>query len=157
MKKAILLSALLLGLFAQTPAQAEPKYMGYWWRDSHWVNQDFKPYYQEGTLPQQTQWENENWQPEDWVQFDGGNGLALIEKWYRNGIIYDQYVDNGAPYLDVGVNFYHLSGFDKKRIMATVDHVYGVTRSQPGMFYLKDHSTEKVIGYYTPAAGLILE
>ena len=157
MKKTILLSALLLGLCIHTPAQAEPKYNSWWWPSSHWKNQDFKPYFEDGTLPQQTQWENEKWQPSDWVEFDGGYGPELIRKWYQTGIIYDQYVDDGTPYLDVGVNFYHLSGFDKKRVMATVDHVYQVTQQTPGMFYVKDHLTEKVIGYYTPAAGLILE
>lgn len=157
MKKTVLLSVLVLGLSAQVPAHAEGKFMGMWWPSSHWVNQDFKPYYQEGTLPQQTQWENENWQPQDWVDLSGGSDLGLIHKFYTTGIIYDQTVEDGTPYLDIGVNFYHLSGFDKKRVMATVDHVYQVTRNTPGMFYVRDHITEKVIGYYTPAAGLILE
>ena len=152
-----LMSALMLGAFAQMPAHAESKFHGWWWPSSHWKNQDFKPYYQDGTWPHQTQWDTENWQPQDWVEFSGGNGLALIEKFYTTGIIYDQYVEDGTPYLDIGVNFYHLSGFDKKRVASTVDHVYQVTRNSPGMFFVRDHITEKVIGYYTPSAGLILE
>ena len=157
MKNPLLLTVCLLALSAQAPAHAESKFMGLWWWPSHWVNQDFKPYYQDGTLPQQTQWDDENWQPADWVYLDGGNAQDLIRKWYNVGIIKDQYIEDSVPYLDIGVNFYHLSGFDKKRVMATVDHVYQVTRNKPGMFYVKDAITEKVIGYYTPTAGLILE
>ena len=156
--KKILLSLCLLGLMAPVSAHAEGKrFFDMWWPSSHWKNQDFKPYYQDGQEPHNTQWSKENWQSGDWVALDGNGGEALIHKFYQTRIIKDQYVDGGIPYLDVDVNFYHLSGFDKGRAMATVDNVYRVTDKKPGMFYLKDGTTDKVIGYYTAAAGLILE
>ncbi|MEK7801226.1 MAG: hypothetical protein AAB276_02120, partial [Pseudomonadota bacterium] len=63
---------------------------------------------------------------------------------------------NGATYINVGPNFYHLSGQDKRRVISTLDAVYQVTAQQPGMFYLRDPRTEKMIGTYTKD-GLFLE
>lgn len=157
MKKTIL-SICLLAVLAPAAAQAEPKLMGRWWWSSHWKDQDFKPYFQDGQLPHNTQWDNEDWAPQDWVYLNGADDPRdLIQKWYRVDIIRKRYVDDGVPYLDIGPNFYHLSGYDKTRVMATVDHIYQVTSATPGMFYLKDGLTEKVIGYYTAGGGLTLQ
>jgi len=156
--KKFLFSVLLLGLLLPTTAKAEPKaFLDLWWWSSHWKNQDFKPYYQDGNLPHNTQWAGRNWQPKDWIEMDGGDVNALMQKFYNAGFIKEQYVKHDVPYLEVGTNFYHLSGYDKGRVMATVDAIYKVTDNQPRMFYLKDGVTEKVIGYYTPFAGLVLE
>lgn len=157
--KKTLLSAVLLTFLAPGAAQASDKFLGYWWWPSHWVNQDFKPFYQDGQMPHNTQWDadREKWAPQDWVDGAGGDGNALMQRFYQTRIIKDQYMDGGVPHLDVGTAFYHLGGFDKQRVMATVDHVYGVTKSDPGMFYINDGITNKKIGYYTKSAGLVLQ
>ncbi len=160
MKKLVLLSAVSLLAFTQA-AEAKTKFLGLIWWPSHWVNQDFQPYYETSTEPHNTQW-NDNklsdqwWTPKDWVSLDGGSGFELIRKWYVADILRDQYVRDGIPYLEVGPNFYHLGGADKRRVMKTIDAVYRVTDYTPKMFYLRDFRTDQVIGHYTKD-GLVLQ
>lgn len=150
-----LVLALFLACFMASPAQADPKFMHITWYSDHWVDQDFIPYYQNGTDPHNNQWDKSTWKPADWVEMNGGNGAALISKWHKVDILEGRDSKNGAPVVDVGVNFYHLSGYDKGRVMATLDHVYNITNTSPRMFYLRDSQTEKIIGYYSKA-GLSL-
>jgi hypothetical protein len=155
--KKILLTASFLAFLCPNPAHARPKFLSWWWWESHWTNQDFAPYYDNGTDTQNSQWTNSNWTPADWIQADGGDGVALVKKWVTVGIIAGSYKDSDdVPYLDVGPNFYHLSGYDKRRVMETVDAVYQITNQKPAMFFLKDPATRKDIGTYTKE-GLTLE
>jgi hypothetical protein len=131
------------------------------WPPSHWRDQDFIPYYSNGTDPHNTQWNDDqlnrqNWSPDKWVSWNKGDGLGLIQKWYTADILRDQMIDDGVPVLVVGPNFYHLSGYDKRRVIETIDHVYAVTSAMPKMFYLQDWGTKKHIGYYSPK-GLVLQ
>lgn len=154
--KKLLLTVSLLAIFAPDAAQAGGKWPLIGWWPSHWVDQDFKPYYQDGQLPHDSQWSHENWEKGDWVAQSGGKGGDLMQKFYNTRLIKGQEVEDGVPYLDIDVNFYHLSGFDKQRLAMTVDHIYGVTSREPRMFFLRDATTDKVIGQYT-SAGLTLE
>ena len=152
-----LYAACLMTLLSPAAAQAEPKsFFGPWW-SSHWVNQDFKPYYQDGQRPQTTQWRDENWQPQDWIDARQGNMDGLLKQWYEAAIIRSRYMDDDVPYVDVGINFYHLSGYDKGRILATIDHIFRATDKTPKTIFVKDHITKKVIGVYTAQSGLVLE
>jgi len=153
-----LLSAvfLLTTALSAAEAQAGPKFMSIWWWQSHWESQDFVPYYANGTEPHNTQWDKSNWKPADWIEMNGGKGEDLIGRWHTAKIISKQYYDDGVPTLDVGVNFYHLSGQDKRRVMETVDYVYQITANAPKIFYLKDPQTRRIIGYYG-TDGLILQ
>ena len=63
---------------------------------------------------------------------------------------------DGVPYLEVGPNFYHLSGYDKRRVTQTLDAIYQVTANKPSMYFLKDADTQRIIGTYTKE-GLNLE
>ncbi len=148
---------LALFLLALTPfsAHADPKFMDITWYSDHWVDQDFIPYYENGTDPHNNQWDKSTWKPADWVEMNGNSGAALISQWQRVDILEGRDSENGAPVIDVGVNFYHLSSYDKGRVIATVDHVYNITKATPRMFYLRDPQTEKIIGYYSKA-GLSL-
>lgn len=150
------LSLCLLPLLVPDAARAEPKsFFGPWW-SSHWVNQDFKPFYQDGQLPQSTQWDGSNWGPQDWLDARNGDAEGLLRLWYDNAIIRSRYMDDGIPYVDIGVNFYHLSGYDKGRVLATLDHIFKATEGKAGSILVKDHITKRVIGVYTKA-GLDLE
>jgi hypothetical protein len=142
-------------------AQTSKLFGDLFWRPSHWRDQDFIPYYENGTDPHNTQWNDDQlargtWSPEQWVSWNKGNGLGLIQRWYTADILRDQMIDDGVPVLVVGPNFYHLSGYDKRRIIQTIDHVYAVTSVKPRMFYLQDWATDRHIGYYSPA-GLVLQ
>lgn len=159
MKKVLFaLSLAVLSLSLVAPAQAGPKFMGLFWWSSHWKNQDFNPYFENGTDPYGAQWASldQNWKPQDWVDMNGARGVDLVDRWYVSKIIRGQTADGDTPVLEVGPNFYYLSGRDKRRVAATVDYVYQVTAKKPGMFYLRDWQTEKYIGYYT-ASGLVLQ
>ncbi|HNQ92796.1 MAG TPA: hypothetical protein PKI93_07690 [Alphaproteobacteria bacterium] len=137
-------------------ALAGPKFLGLWWWGSHWQDQEFIPYYDNGTEPHNTQWDKSEWKPADWIEMNGGTGVDLVNRWYTANIIKSQYYDGDMPYLNVGTNFYHLSGQDKSRVMETVNYVYQITEKSPRMFYLKDPQTNRIIGYYGND-GLILQ
>jgi len=119
-----------------------------------------QPYFDNGTDPHPQQWTQqlspENWKPEDWVAHNDGDAMRLVQKFINSGIITRSYVEDKVPVLDVGPRFYHLSGFDKARVVQTLDHIYKVTSKSPGVIYLKDSKTRYVIGTYT-ATGLHLE
>lgn len=151
-----ILTLILATTAAATPAHAGPKFFSFWWWESHWQDQDFVPYYANGTDPHNTQWDKKKWEPADWISMNGGTGVDLINRWYTAKIIERQYTEDDTPYLDVGINFYHLSGEDKRRVMDTVNYVYQITEKKPRMFYLRDPQTEQVIGYYG-SDGLILQ
>lgn len=158
MSRFLAITLVLVGLsaFSIQPAEAGSKFYSHWWWSSHWKNQDFIPYYDNGTEPHDTQWDNKEWHPTDWITMNGGSGQDLINRWYTAKIIDSQSYDNDIPVLDVGINFYHLSGYDKSRVMQTVNYVYQITEKSPRMFYLRDPQTDQIIGYFG-SDGLILQ
>ncbi|MEK7801110.1 MAG: hypothetical protein AAB276_01535, partial [Pseudomonadota bacterium] len=90
MKKYVFLTALLLSVsvFA-TSAQADPKFMGFEWYGDHWDNQDFIPYYEDGTDPQNTQWDTSTWTPSTWINRSGKTGAEFIHHLQVVGILKD--------------------------------------------------------------------
>ncbi|HPD83644.1 MAG: hypothetical protein R3D88_05535 [Alphaproteobacteria bacterium] len=110
--------------------------------------QEFQPYLENTRELQIPQWEDTNWYVEDWTVQE--SGMDLIKGFYKADIIRDQKVGREKlPILVVGPNFYRLSGLDKRRVMTTVDHVYGITEIKPnGSFFLEDWYTHKKIGVF---------
>lgn len=156
MNKVLLSAVFAAGLMMALPAQAEPKPTIWGWWPSHWQNMDFEPYLENGKDPHNTQWDRKIWKPADWVA-QKGSTQDLLKGFYSAEILSDQYVDDDVPVLEVGPNFYHLSGFDKRRVARTVDEVYQITSSKPdGMFMLYDWRTKKAVGIYT-AHGLQIQ
>ncbi|MCI5060010.1 MAG: hypothetical protein MRY79_02940 [Alphaproteobacteria bacterium] len=94
------------------------------------------------------QWAHEDWYAEDWTSKK--KGMDLVQDFYKADIFRDQVTDeNGMPVLIVGPNFYHLSGYDKRRVVHVLDVVYGLTASKTnGSFYLQDWHSEKIIGSF---------
>jgi len=150
--------AFVLVLFVgASSAFAGEKFMGLFWWESHWKNQDFNPYYDNGIDPHNSQWTDSNWTPADWIKSTGGDGTQLVQKWINSKIITGSYKNGeGIPYLEIGPNFYHLSGYDKRRVTQTLDAIYQVTTLSPHMYFIKDPATLKVIGTYS-REGLTLE
>jgi len=110
---------------------------------------DYHPYLENGKETQNQQWANEDWYVQDWVSQRPGD-MALIDGFFKSDIIRSQTVDRGVPTLVVGSNFYRLGGFDKRRIITTIDAVYGITESGPrNVILLKDWKTNAQIGVFT--------
>lgn len=143
-------------LFAVSSAQAEPKPWVWSWWEGHWQDQDFQPHYENGKHPHNTQWDDKAWLPQDWSS-QRQSSTDLVKGFYRAGILSKQYMSGDVPVLEVGPNFYHLSGLDKRRVVQTVDDVFGGTEKDPYMFYLKDWKTGEVLGLYTKSSGLQLQ
>lgn len=155
--------ALCLTLFAAAmagssgTARAEPKFLGLFWWPSHWERTTYKPYLESAERPQNAQWDSKAWEPADWAAQRRGGSAQLIEGFYKAGILSRQYVDDDLPVLEVGQNFYSLSGNDKRKVIATVDDYYKITSGhENGMFTLTDWRTRRPIGIYT-ANGLQLQ
>lgn len=130
-------------------ANAQPKPWGWSWWESHWVDQTFVPYIENGKDPHNSQWHTSRWHPDDWIA-QREDSPEMIRSLYLSDIIRRQYVRKDIPAVQIGPNFYRLGGQDKRRVMATIDHIYNVTAaSEHGMFMIYDWRTNRAIGSYT--------
>lgn len=94
------------------------------------------------------QWSHEDWVAEDWIS-QYNNPKDIVAGFYKADILRDQTFDDERKILVVGPNFYHLSGFDKRRVTHVVDVIYGITKSsEEGAFFLKDWKTSDYIGVH---------
>jgi len=111
-------------------------------------HEPFRPYVENLRHEQIPQWENENWYVEDWTS--QRDPMVLMNGFYKANIIMDQTKGHShLPVLVVGPNFYHLSGLDKRRVMQTVDTVYGITdQKEYGSFLIKDWHTNRYVGAF---------
>jgi len=144
---------ILLGfLIVSGTAQAEPKPFPLWWPSNHEKWETAKHHtklLENGKHQQNSQWRDEDWYAQDWISQRGGDGMALIRGFYDARIIQEQDEDDGTAILVVGPNFYRLSGFDKRRVVQTVDAVYGITRTNPhAVIMLTDWHTGRHVGLY---------
>ena len=160
MKKTVLLALAAIifcaGVGLSGAAQAQPKVWIFGWGPEYYHTHDFEPYLDDAKLPHYHQWDGRNWKPQDWIQQKKGE-LKMMRSLYFSEIISDQYYENDVPVLEVGPNFYNLSGYDRERVAELVDHVYNITgENKDGIFMLYDWDTEKPIGVYS-AYGLSLQ
>lgn len=130
---------------------------GWWPGHWDWVEyKKFQPYLENGKETQNQQWANEDWYVQDWL-VQHKDTAELIQGFYNSDILRKQTDEKGVPVLIVGKNFYHLGGFDKRRVITTLDTVYGITENgKTPMIILKDWHTKRQIGLFT-AEGLQLE
>lgn len=153
MKRSSFLAAIFVaGMMAagfSGQAHAEGKVWIWGWGPSHWKNLDFVPYLQNGKDPHNSQWNDSKWKPEHWSR-QRGSDEAVLKRFYTADVLRDQYFDEGVPVLEVGPNFYNLSGHDKIRIAEMVDSAYGITSDKTfGMFMIYDWQSKKAVGAYT--------
>jgi hypothetical protein len=114
-----------------------------------------RPYLEEAKLPHNSQWADDQWQPEDWIKARGGSAKAVIDGFYNAGIITDQYTDDDIPVLEVGNRFLELSDQDKRRVAMFVDDTFGITRKS-GLFLIYYNRHDTPVGVFT-AQGLQLQ
>ncbi len=116
-----------------------------------------RPHLEEAKLPHNSRWADDEWTPQDWINSRGGSAVAVINGFYEAGIISDQYFDDEMPVLEVGQNFLELGAQDKRRVVAFVDEVFGVTKiSEAGVILILFHEKDKPIGVFN-AQGLQLQ
>jgi hypothetical protein len=153
--KAILILAAIASFHAG-PARAEPKPWIFGWWPDHWDN-NFHYYLEDDKRVHNSQWKDSKWQPKDWADQRPGGGPELIKGFYTSRIITGQFQRDDIPVIEVGPGFYHLGGEDKRRVMATIDSVYGITASHDNaMILLYDWFTKKPVGLYNKV-GLQIE
>ena len=141
------------------PASAEPAPWVFGWWPGHrecTSYKKFNPYLENGKETQNQQWAAEDWYVQDWLS-QNENNFALIDGFFKADILRKQTSDDGVPVLLVGPQFYHLGGFDKRRVITTLDTVYGITESgEHPVIILKDWHTKREIGLFSKD-GLQLE
>lgn len=126
------------------------------WQSRLWSgdrsNPDFvRPGLQDGkTYPHR----KDDWQPAEWTE-SRGKVEAVVEGFYRNGLITGQNLDGKTPVIEVGDPFMKLSSRDMNRVSAYLDAAYGYTKPT-GMFYLHYPRAKKPFGVYTQS-GLTLQ
>jgi hypothetical protein len=150
--------AVLAPLCAAHKAQAEPKPWIWSWYHDHFIDQHFQPYINDPRHPYNSQWDYQNWTPGNWIETTRNKEeMKLIRDFYFADILRKQDTRQGIPAVVVGPAFYELGGQDKRRVMDTVDHVYGITRARAnGIFTVYDWYTKKPIGVYS-RDGLYLQ
>jgi hypothetical protein len=160
MKKTNLLMMLSIFVLSGTGgALAAIKTPSFGWWDGHskWTQyKKFNPYLEEGQKTQNTQWDEQDWYVQDWIS-QNKDGFTLINDWFRAGILNKLDTRGDVPLLVVGPNFYRLGGFDKRRVLTTLDVVYGITEHEShNLILLHDWRTKRQIGVFTKE-GLQLE
>jgi hypothetical protein len=141
----------LLGAVLASPAHARQDWPFGWW-PGHWkwvTYKNFNPYLEKGKQTQNQQWGAEDWYVQDWVsQYE--NEFKLIDGFFKSDVLREQTDEDDVPVLIVGPNFYRLGGFDKRRVLTTLDAVYGITeRGTHPVILLRDWHTNKEIGLFT--------
>lgn len=148
MKKSALLGLSILLVTSSAAVHADPKPWRFSWGYDYPEHQPLQYFYENPRWehPEQFKQDLANWKPQDWVNESHGSGDYLLYKWEQTGILHDQKSRRGVPELVVGPNFYHLSGLDKRRVLATVDHVTGRTAQAPYFFNVTDWKSGKLVG-----------
>ena len=119
---------------------------------------DFRPYLSNGIDQQRPQQRFQDWNPTDWAA-SRPSGEARLDRFKHAQVIdiYHEGVWGCPPTLVVGPAFYHLSSYDKYRVIAFVDYMTKSTTGRMGTLRLRDHETDRTIGYYTRAGHLELQ
>ncbi len=160
MKKVNILICLVIlaAITAPSSARAEQLWPFGWW-PGHWTWTSYKKFnahLETGKDTQNQQWASEDWYVQDWLSQNKDN-FALIDGFFRADILREQTDQSDVPVLIVGPQFYRLGGLDKRRVVTTLDTVYGITsRGNHPMIVLKDWHTKREIGLFTKD-GLQLE
>ncbi len=150
-----------LAIFAGfgAPQASAAQFWPFGWWPGHWTwtsYKKFNPYLEKGKETQNQQWGAEDWYVQDWLS-QYHDQFVLIDGFFKSDILREQTEDGDTPVLIVGPNFYRLGGFDKRRVLTTLDSVYGITdNTENAVILLKDWHTKKEIGVFTKA-GLQLE
>lgn len=117
----------------------------------------FRPYLNNEVDSQMSAYARDPRSLADWTQTPG-QGIRLLKKFYEIGVLddYEYSIFTKSPVLTVGPGFYRLSRFDQNRVADLVDYVYKGTQKKPGIIFIVDRDTDRVIGLYT-LSGLRLE
>ena len=117
-----------------------------------------RPYLEEAKLPHNSRWADDEWSPQDWIDSRGGNAVNVVNGFYEAGIISDQYMDDDIPVLEVGQGFLELGAQDKRRVVAFIDEVFGVTKhGNPPVIMIYFHDRKETpVGVFN-AQGLQLQ
>ncbi|MGQ0527173.1 MAG: hypothetical protein ACT4OY_03970 [Alphaproteobacteria bacterium] len=97
----------------------------------------------------------DEWTPDEWTE-NRGNPQAVVDGFYRNGLLVGQTSNGKTPVIEVGENFMKLSNRDMNRVAAYLDAAYGYTNNTGGMFFMHYGPAKKPFGVYTKN-GLVLQ
>ncbi len=121
-----------------------------------------RPYVEDGKTPHNSQWETDEWSPEDWTQ-SRGSEEAVLAGLENAGIIkdHDWDADEVTPTLEVGQNFLRLSDQEKTHVVKYIDSVHGITKKAGGAIIIERSDgrwlqSDWPVGIYT-AKGLQLQ
>lgn len=77
------------------------------------------------------------WSPLDWADSSEG-AQAVIDNFYAKNVLADQYIDNGAPILEVGQTFLEMSGQEQRRVIKFVAFAFGINGAMQVQLDRKD-------------------
>jgi len=81
-------------------------------------------YLHEGKYAYDSDWEN-GWNPLMWAEsYD--EAQTLVDQFYADGVVVDQYMNDEKPCLEVGQRFLELSGRDQRRVVKFMAYAFDV-------------------------------
>jgi hypothetical protein len=82
--------------------------------------------------------------------------LPNVDRLYTAGIFKKHYIKQNVPTLEVGVNFYHLSGADKRRAIISFNNMHNCLDNEASIINIVDGVTREIVGEYN-SNGLFLQ
>lgn len=145
---AFLLLITFLMFVGEAEAGGRPGFFARWIGGNAAYNS--QPHLNDAHTPNDAQWGLDDWTPARWGIVAGADYQAVLDGFYKNDVITDQYVRKEIAYLEVGDAFIRLSDQDKGRVVASVDMIAG-TLSKAGseVIYIVHDRTNEIIGNYT--------
>ena len=106
-------------------------------------------YLNNAKIKHNSQWDDDEWSPQMWIDARGGDVLSVINGFYKAGIVVDQYSNAEGPVLEVGQTFLELSDLEKQHMVAFFDYVFGITTGEgPGVIQVLFHEETYPLNLY---------
>lgn len=110
-----------------------------------WDSRHYHPGQWQGMDWDTSAW-NANWTPE-----------ATLERMYKSGVLYRQYLDHKRPIIEVGPRFYEFSDLDQRRTMKLLCDYFHIFDEGSTFVEMRDWKTHDRIGVYTQSTGMLLD
>lgn len=116
---------------------------------------EFKPKGWDARNYHPEQWQGMDWDPAAWNK--NWTPEKTLERMYRSGVLYRQYLDHRTPIVEVGPRFYEFSDLDQRRTLKLLCDYFHVFEKNFSFVEVRDWKSRDKIGIYTKSTGMSLD
>ena len=110
-------------------------------------------------------WDTRHYHPEQWQGMDWDTAAwnsnwtpeTTLDRMYKSGVLYRQYLDHKRPIVEVGPRFYEFSDLDQRRTIKLLCDYFHVFEDNTTFVEMRDWKTHDRIGVYTQSSGMLLD